>query len=63
VAGDPYQLESLFASLLENATHYTPDGGAVTVTSRAANDDLVVEIADTGVGFTDEERGNAFQRL
>ncbi|MEO8539896.1 MAG: HAMP domain-containing sensor histidine kinase [bacterium] len=63
VAGDRYQLNSLFASILENATHYTPEGGSIALTAEAEDGDLVVRISDSGVGFTDEEREHAFERF
>lgn len=63
VAGDRYQLNALFASIIENATHYTPDGGSVTVTAGVRDSDVEVEVADSGVGFTETERAHAFDRF
>lgn len=63
VAGDRYQLNALFASVIENATQYTPDGGSVTVTAGVRDSDVEVEVADTGVGFTETERAHAFDRF
>lgn len=63
VAGDPYQLNSLVLSIVENATQYTPDGGSVRVVARQDGADALVEVIDSGVGFTDEERAHAFDRF
>ncbi len=63
VAGDRYQLSALFASVIENATQYTPEGGSVNVSSVAEGADVVVEVADSGLGFSDEERAHAFDRF
>lgn len=63
VAGDRYQLRALFASIIENACQYTPDGGEVTVSASRAGDDLVVEVRDSGVGFTGEDLDRAFDRF
>lgn len=63
VAGDPYQLNALFASVVENAVQYTPAGGEVNIRARQDQADVVIEVADTGVGFTDEERAHAFDRF
>lgn len=63
VAGDRYQLRALFASIIENACQYTPDGGGVTVSASREDGDLVVEVRDSGVGFTGEDLDRAFERF
>lgn len=63
VAGDHYQLRALFASIIENACQYTPDGGDVTVSASHEDGDLVVEVRDSGVGFTGEDLDRAFERF
>lgn len=63
VAGDRYQLNSLFSSVIENATQYTPSGGSIDVSARAEDTDAVIEVADSGVGFTESERAHAFDRF
>jgi len=63
VAGDRYQLRALFASIIENACQYTPDGGDVTVSASREGGDLVVEVRDSGVGFTGEDLDRAFERF
>ena len=63
VAGDRHQLSSLFSSIIENAAQYTPAGGNVRVTAWRDDEDAVVEVADSGPGFSDEDRAQAFDRF
>jgi PAS domain S-box-containing protein len=48
---DPYRYSQILANLLSNAERYTPEGGAVTVTARIVDSDLVVSVSDTGIGI------------
>ncbi|MCP2342306.1 sensor histidine kinase [Actinomadura rupiterrae] len=46
--------------VLDNAHKFVPSGGSVTVTLDA--DDLVLRIADTGPGLSEEDRAKALER-
>jgi CheY-like chemotaxis protein/two-component sensor histidine kinase len=48
---DPVRLAQVFANLLNNAAKYTEPGGAVTLSARRDGADVVVRVADTGVGI------------
>jgi signal transduction histidine kinase len=64
MAGDPHQLQDLFASLIENACHYTPAGGAVDVVMRPDEfEDAIVEIRDTGIGLSVDDSAHATERF
>ena len=52
VRGDPVRLKQVLLNLLTNAIKFTPPGGEVRVRlSRDADEKVVVEIADTGIGI------------
>jgi PAS domain S-box-containing protein len=51
VSGDRDELALMLLHVLDNAVRYTPEGGSVTIASRAVNGHVVIEVADTGVGI------------
>jgi cell cycle sensor histidine kinase DivJ len=51
MVGDQRALKQILLNLLSNAIKFTDRGGRVTVSARAENDSLVLEVADTGVGI------------
>jgi two-component system sensor histidine kinase TctE len=63
VVGRPVLLRELIRNLVDNALHYTPDGGSVTV--RIAIDldaqQVVLQVEDTGPGIPPAERELVFQ--
>ncbi len=60
---DPDRLGQAIDNLVSNAIKYTPKGGRVTVRVRTEDGSLVCEVADTGVGMTDQDLANAFTRF
>lgn len=63
IAGDQHQLQELFASLVENACHYTPPRGSVHVSLEREGDDAVVTIRDSGIGFSPRDSLHARERF
>ncbi len=63
VTGDRSQLLQVFTNLVENALHYTPYGGIVTVTAERMRQQIVVKIQDTGVGIAPEHLSKIFDRF
>lgn len=52
VVGNPDYLQQALGNMLENALQYLPaEGGTVTVRSRPAETQVVIEIIDTGAGI------------
>lgn len=54
VQGNADLLFQAACNLLENAMKYTPPGGAVSLAAQATNNEILVEITDTGPGIPDE---------
>ncbi len=58
---DPGMLRQVLLNLLSNAVKFTPEGGRVTVTARAVERNLQVEVSDTGIGILEEMQEKIFR--
>ena len=63
VVVDGKQIERLFVNLIRNAVQAMFEGGRLTITTRKEENQLTVEIADTGVGVPKENMNKLFQPL
>jgi heavy metal sensor kinase len=61
--GDEQLLRRLVLNLLDNALKYTPPGGRVAVTARAADGRHVVSVRDSGPGVPPEAQPRLFERF
>ncbi len=61
--GDRDKIALALHNLLGNALKYTPGGGKVTVTSDVRNNQIVIEVADTGIGIRAEEVEKVFDKF
>src|SRR5216684_985256 len=61
--GDQELLRRLVLNLLDNAIRYTPPGGKVSARLEAANGNLRLQVADTGVGIMPEAASHIFERF
>jgi PAS domain S-box-containing protein len=48
---DPSQFDQIVTNLVINARDAMPQGGAITITLRREGDEVVLEVADTGIGM------------
>jgi PAS domain S-box-containing protein len=61
--GDPMATDIIVGQLLENAFKYSPEGGAVTVSARLADDWIEVTVEDEGIGIARGEHERIFERF
>lgn len=63
VFGDPAYLHQVVDSLLSNALKFTSTGGRVTVRLEQDNENLVLEVTDTGIGIPADQLERIFERF
>ncbi|HZC32115.1 MAG TPA: ATP-binding protein [Candidatus Bathyarchaeia archaeon] len=63
VRGDGARLGQVVVNLVHNAVKFSPDGGDVTVSTRVAGPDVVVAVADHGVGIPRAAQDRVFERF
>ncbi len=56
-------LERVFMNLLSNAVKYTPPSGSVAVRAWSENDQIKVEVSDTGIGIPEEALPRIFDEF
>jgi two-component system phosphate regulon sensor histidine kinase PhoR len=61
--GDANLLREVLRNLLDNAVQYTPAGGRIEVSVAAQNGNVVVTVADTGIGIPQAEQSRIFERF
>jgi signal transduction histidine kinase len=60
--GDPKLLFQVFSNLLSNAVKYSPNGGAIDVEAVIVLGEIVVVIADHGIGIPEADLKHLFER-
>jgi PAS domain S-box-containing protein len=63
VTGDRDRLIQVVSNLVNNAVKYSPEGGVVTIVSRADAGYALTSVTDTGLGIPPDEIGHVFERF
>ena len=61
--GDGRRIRQVVDNLIENATKYSKAGSTVTVEARSQDSELVISVADQGIGIPRENLGKVFDRM
>jgi hypothetical protein len=61
VLADPTRLRQVLLNLLSNAIKYNHDGGEVRIEAEPCNDHVILRVADSGRGMTDEQMRHLFE--
>jgi len=59
---DPRWIKQVFRNILDNAVKYSPDGGLIVVRGEVRFDDIVVIVADQGIGISPEDLIPLFEK-
>lgn len=62
VQADPHWIKQVLRNLLDNAIKYSPEGGLVVISGQARAGDVVVRVADQGLGIAPEEIPSLFEK-
>lgn len=60
VKGDPDQLSRVIINLIQNAQRSMPEGGTISIMTRLEENNVTIEIADTGMGIPKENLEKIF---
>jgi len=63
VRWDEDRMNEVLGNLLSNAFKFTPRGGRVQLTADAVDDDIIIEVSDTGAGIPPEQLPRIFQKF
>ncbi|HUW13403.1 MAG TPA: ATP-binding protein [Anaerolineae bacterium] len=63
VDADPKRIEQVLRNLLDNAVKYSPQGGLIVVRGEIRGDEVVVSVADQGVGIAPEHVNRLFEKF
>jgi PAS domain S-box-containing protein len=63
IYGDRDRVTQILTNLIDNARHYTPAGGQITVSAQVRGNFLQVSVADTGIGIAPGDQAKIFDRF
>ena len=63
VSADSLRLGQVMSNLIENALKFTPEGGKITLSAEPVDEEVLVTVADTGVGIDPGEQEKIFDRF
>jgi signal transduction histidine kinase len=59
---DVHKIEDVVDNLVNNAIKYSHNGGKIRIRAYKQDKEMVVEVSDNGLGLSEEDIKNAFQR-
>ncbi len=58
---DPVRLAQVLSNLLTNSAKYTDPGGHISLRARSADEEVSIEVSDTGIGIPPDALGDIFK--
>ena len=63
ILADERRLKQALFNLVSNAIKFSPAGGRITLSARRAGDEVVLAVADTGIGIAREDQARVFEKF
>ncbi|MFC1781465.1 sensor histidine kinase, partial [Planctomycetota bacterium] len=63
ILGDEFSINEMITNLLFNAIKYTPENKTVRIEAKNCDDQIQIDISDTGIGIPADEIGNVFDEF
>jgi two-component system phosphate regulon sensor histidine kinase PhoR len=63
VLADPNNMDQVLINLLDNGIKFTPSGGMVTVSAELTDDQVRIDVTDTGIGIPPKDITRIFERF
>jgi signal transduction histidine kinase len=63
IKGDADKIKQVFLNLLSNAVKYNTEGGKLTVAAYFVDQNMVIDVSDTGPGIPEESMEHLFQKF
>ncbi len=63
VSADPRRIMQVLRNLLDNAIKYSPDGGLVVVRGQVTDKEVIISVADEGIGLSPEHLNRLFEKF
>jgi K+-sensing histidine kinase KdpD len=63
VDADPHRIEQVLHNLVGNSVKYSPDGGLIVIRGESRPGEVVLSVADQGVGIAPEHLNRLFERF
>jgi len=60
VKADPDRVREILMDLISNAIKFTPTSGKITISYRPAQEEIITDVKDTGVGIKEEDQKDIF---
>jgi len=61
VCADPTKLRQILANIAGNAIKFTPAGGSICISAISRGDDVLISVADTGIGVPSDKLSQIFE--
>jgi len=63
VDADPHRVGQVLRNLVDNAVKYSPRGGLIVVRGEVREDEVIISVADQGVGIAPEHLNRLFEKF